>query len=349
MYNRCIINLGDDFYGTVNSITFDTIAGENFLKEIDFNREELETLIYYAEELKHESAKAQLEMLQGKHIALLFEKQSTRTRSAFTVAAAKLGASSEHLSKNDIQIGGKESVEDTAKVLGSMFDGIAFRGFKQATVELIGEHADVPVWNALTDEWHPTQMLADFLTIKEQLGDYKGKTITFVGDGRNNMSHSLLVTSVILGANINIVAPAALQPADEVQKLAYDLQKNSQSKVTITSSLEEGIPDSDVIYTDVWCSMGEEEAFEEKFELLKAYQVNDTMIDLANNPDLIFLHCLPAIHDTETDVGKLAYEKYGTIGVEVTDDVFRSPYSKVFEQAENRMHTIKALLAASCK
>lgn len=325
-----------------------SITGRSFLKEIDFNQSELEFLISYAEKLKHHvSDEEQLDILKGKHFALLFEKQSTRTRSAFTVAASKLGAHTEYLSKNDIQLGSKESVEDTAKVLGSMFDGIAFRGYAQKTVEELGEYASVPVWNALTNQWHPTQMLADFLTIKETLGTYKGKNITFIGDGDNNMANSLLATSVILGANINIVAPDSLQPSEKVMEIVSGLQKNSNSKVNITSSIEDGIAGSDVIYTDVWCSMGEEADFDRKYQLLKDYQVNENLISSINNPDILFLHCLPAIHDTNTDVGKMAYEKYGTVGLEVTDDVFHASYSKVFEQAENRMHSIKALLAAT--
>lgn len=325
-----------------------TINGKDFLKEIDFTKSELESLILYAEHLKHNvSDEEQLEMLKGKHFALLFEKLSTRTRSAFTVASSKLGASTEFLSKNDIQIGSKESVEDTAKVLGSMFDGIAFRGFEQETVETLGKYSLVPVWNALTDQWHPTQMLADFLTIKEMLGSYKGKNITFIGDGDNNMANSLLVTSVILGSNINIVAPKSLQPSDEVMEIVSKLLLHSDSKVNITDSIEEGVPGSDVIYTDVWCSMGEEDDFDRKYHLLKDYQVNQSLISIADNPGLIFLHCLPAIHDTKTDMGKMAYDKFGTVGLEVTDDVFQSYYSKVFEQAANRMYSIKALIAAS--
>lgn len=337
-------------YGAVEHLIMDTMTEKNFLKEVDFSQSELETLILYAEKLKNNvSSEEQLEMLKGKHFALLFEKQSTRTRSAFTVAATKLGASTEYLSKNDIQLGSKESVEDTAKVLGSMFDGIAFRGFKQETVDTLGQHSKVPVWNALTDQWHPTQMLADFLTIKEALGSYSGKTLTYIGDGNNNMANSLLVTSIILGVDINIVAPKPLQPSKKVMNIASELLKTSDSNVNITSSIEKGIPGSDVIYTDVWCSMGEEAEFDQKYQLLKDYQVNQSLISLANNPNIIFLHCLPAIHDTKTEVGQMAYQKFGTVGLEVTDEVFQAPYSKVFMQAENRMHSIKALLASSFK
>lgn len=319
------------------------------MKEYDFDKTELETLIDFAEHLKtKEKHGIPQRFMSGKHIALIFEKQSTRTRSAFTVAAGKLGASVEYLNKNDIQLGAKESVEDTAKVLGSMFDGIAFRGFDQNTVEALGEYSGIPVWNALTNEWHPTQMLADFLTIKESLGTYHGKTVTFVGDGRNNIAHSLLVTGAILGVNINIVAPDSLQPELSVQKLAKELQEQSGSKSFITSDVEKGIKGSDVIYTDVWCSMGEEDQLDERYDLLHAYQVNQDMIDMSGKTDTIFLHCLPAIHNTETDIGKLVYGKFGESGFEVTDEVFRAEYSKVFQQAENRMHTIKSLIAVTC-
>ncbi|MHC0551267.1 ornithine carbamoyltransferase [Salinicoccus sp. CNSTN-B1] len=321
----------------------------NFLKEHDFSREQLELLIDFAEHLKlKEKHGIPQRFMSGKHLAMIFEKQSTRTRSAFTVAAGKLGAQVEYLNKDDIQLGAKESVEDTAKVLGSMFDGIVFRGFDQATVESLGEHAGVPVWNALTDEWHPTQMLADFLTIKEHLGDFHGKTVTFVGDGRNNISHSLLITGAILGVNINIVAPKALQPSTSVQKLASELKEDSGSSILVTENIEEGVYDSDVIYTDVWCSMGEEDALEERHTLLRPYQVNQSLIDMTGKAHTIFLHCLPAIHDTKTEMGRIVFDKFGMDGFEVTDEVFRSPYSKVFQQAENRMHTIKALLAATC-
>ncbi len=309
----------------------------------------METLINFAADLKKkEKHGIPQRFMSGKHIALIFEKQSTRTRSAFTVAATKLGANVEYLNKNDIQLGSKESVEDTAKVLGTMFDGIAYRGDHQDTVESLGEHANIPIWNALTNEWHPTQMLADFLTIKEHLGTYKGKTITFVGDGRNNVAHSLLVTGAILGANINILAPESLQPEISVQKTAYDIAKGSGSKLMITSDIKKGIAYSDAVYTDVWCSMGEEDALDERVNLLSDYQVNQDLMDMTGKEDTIFLHCLPAIHDKSTDVGKLAYEKFNVDGLEVTDDVFRSTASKVFDQAENRMHTIKALIAVTC-
>ncbi|WP_239769949.1 ornithine carbamoyltransferase [Mammaliicoccus sp. P-M57] len=321
----------------------------SFLKEVDFSNEELETLIDLAIELKFkEKHQIPHRFLSGKHIALLFEKQSTRTRSAFTVAATKMGANISYLGKEDLQLGKKESVEDTAIVLGSMFDGIAFRGYEQKTVEDLAKYSKVPVWNGLTNEWHPTQMLADFLTIKEHFGTYEGKTLTFIGDGRNNIANSLLVTSAILGVNIHIVAPKELHPNKEIQEMAKSLSEKSQSEVLITDDIQEGIYGSDVIYTDVWCSMGEEDKLEERFELLKDYQVNQNLINLTGKNDTLFLHCLPAIHDLNTEMGALCFEKFGVTCMEVTDDVFRSDYSKVFQQAENRMHTIKALLATTC-
>lgn len=321
----------------------------SFLKEVDFSKAELESLIDLAMELKFkEKHQIPHRYLNGKHIALLFEKQSTRTRSAFTVAATKMGASVSYLGKDDLQLGKKESVEDTAVVLGSMFDGIAFRGFEQKTVEDLAQFSNVPVWNGLTNEWHPTQMLADFMTIKEYFGTYEGKTLTFIGDGRNNVANSLLVTSAILGVNIHIVAPLSLQPNEEVQNMALSFSKESGSEILITDNIQEGIYGSDIIYTDVWCSMGEEQQLEERFKLLKDYQVNQNLINLTGKNDTLFLHCLPAIHDLNTEMGALCFEKFGVTSMEVTDDVFRSDYSKVFQQAENRMHTIKALLATTC-
>lgn len=325
------------------------LSQTSFLKEVDFSKDELETLIDLAAELKFkEKHQIPHRYLNGKHIALLFEKQSTRTRSAFTVAATKMGAHVSYLGKDDLQLGKKESIEDTAKVLGSMFDGIAFRGYEQKTVEDLAQHSNVPVWNGLTNEWHPTQMLADFLTIQEHFGTYEGKTLTFIGDGRNNVAHSLLVTSAILGVNVHIVTPEALYPDIEVQQLAHSLSEKSGSEILITDDIQEGIYASDVIYTDVWCSMGEEDQLDARYELLKDYQVNQHLINLTGKNDTLFLHCLPAIHDLNTEMGALCFEKFGVTCMEVTDDVFRSSYSKVFQQAENRMHTIKALLATTC-
>ncbi len=271
------------------------------------------------------------------------KKTSTRTRCAFTVACTDLGANPEYLGKGDIQLGKKESVEDTAKVLGRMFDGIEFRGFSHETVESLVANSGVPVWNGLTDMWHPTQTLADLLTIKEHVGHLKGVKLVYVGDGRNNVANSLLVGGSIVGMEVRICAPESLWPAQEV----IDLAKQYSNRVMVTSDVEEAVADADVIYTDVWVSMGEEDKFAERIALLTPYQVNMQMIQATGNDNVIFLHCLPAFHDVETMYGKEIYEKYGLNEMEVTDEVFRSKYSKVFDQAENRMHTIKAVMATT--
>lgn len=286
-------------------------------------------------------------LLDGKNIALLFEKTSTRTRAAFTVAAVDLGAHPEYLGANDIQLGKKESTEDTAKVLGRMFDGIEFRGFSQDMVEELAEHSGVPVWNGLTDAWHPTQMLADYLTIKENFGKLEGLTLVYCGDGRNNVANSLLVTGAILGVNVHIFAPQELFPAPEVVALAEDFAQNSGAKILLTSDADEAVKGADVLYTDVWVSMGEEDKFAERIELLKPYQVNMDLIKKADNDQLIFLHCLPAFHDTQTLYGKEVAAQFGFEEMEVTDEVFRSSYARHFDQAENRLHTIKAVMAAT--
>ncbi len=286
--------------------------------------------------------------LEGKNIALLFEKTSTRTRSAFTTAAIDLGAHPEYLGANDIQLGKKESTEDTAKVLGRMFDGIEFRGFSQKMVEELAEFSGVPVWNGLTDEWHPTQMIADFLTIQENFGTVEGITVAYCGDGRNNMANSLLVTGAILGANMRIVAPKELQPEEEIVKMAEGFAEKSGAQLMITDDVDKGVDGADVLYSDVWVSMGEEDKFEERIKLLKPYQINMEMVEKTHNTDrLIFLHCLPAFHDTNTVYGEQMKERFGITEMEVTDEVFRSKYARQFDQAENRMHSIKAIMAAT--
>lgn len=322
--------------------------GKSFLKEIDFTKDELLYLIDFAAHLK-ELKKQNIphKYLTGKNIALLFEKTSTRTRAAFTTAAIDLGAHPEYLGKNDIQLGKKESVEDTAKVLGSMFDGIEYRGFSQIAVEGLAEHSGVPVWNGLTDAWHPTQMLADFLTIKEHFGKLEGLTLAYVGDGRNNVANSLLITSAILGINISIVTPEELFPKQELITLAKEYAFESKSKVLVTADTDEGVKEADIIYTDVWVSMGEEAAFKERIDLLLPYQVNQKLMAKTEKNETIFLHCLPAFHDLETQVAEEIKEKYGLSEMEVTDEVFRSENALQFQQAENRMHTIKAVMAAT--
>jgi ornithine carbamoyltransferase len=329
-------------------MTNSVFQGRSLLAEKDFTKEELEYLIDFSLHLKDLKKKGiPHHYLEGKNIALLFEKNSTRTRSAFTTAAIDLGAHPEFLGKNDIQLGKKESVEDTGKVLGSMFDGIEFRGFSQKVVEDLAKFSGVPVWNGLTDEWHPTQMIADFMTVKENFGKLEGVTLTYVGDGRNNMANSLLVTGSMLGVNIHIVAPDSLQPTQEVRDLAESYAKETGSQNLITSDVDEGVKGSDVLYTDVWVSMGEEDKFEERVNLLKPYQINMDMVKKTGNDDMIIMHCLPAFHDTETEYGKKIYDQFGIGEMEITDEAFRSKHARQFEEAENRMHSIKAIMAAT--
>ena len=323
--------------------------GRSLLAEKDFTKEELQYLIDFSEHLKDLKKRGiPHHYLEGKNIALLFEKTSTRTRSAFTTAAIDLGAHPEYLGANDIQLGKKESTEDTAKVLGRMFDGIEFRGFSQKMVEELAEFSGVPVWNGLTDEWHPTQMIADFLTIQENFGTVEGITVAYCGDGRNNMANSLLVTGAILGANMRIVAPKELQPEEEIVKMAEGFTEKSGAQLMITDDVDKGVDGADVLYSDVWVSMGEEDKFEERIKLLKPYQINMEMVEKTHNTDrLIFLHCLPAFHDTNTVYGEQMKERFGITEMEVTDEVFRSKYARQFDQAENRMHSIKAIMAAT--
>ncbi|QQG15490.1 ornithine carbamoyltransferase [Enterococcus faecium] len=323
--------------------------GRSLLAEKDFTKEELQYLIDFSEHLKDLKKRGiPHHYLEGKNIALLFEKTSTRTRSAFTTAAIDLGAHPEYLGANDIQLGKKESTEDTAKVLGRMFDGIEFRGFSQKMVEELAEFSGVPVWNGLTDEWHPTQMIADFLTIQENFGTVEGITLAYCGDGRNNMANSLLVTGAILGANMRIVAPKELQPEEEIVKMAEGFAEKSGAQLMITDDVDKGVDGADVLYSDVWVSMGEEDKFEERIKLLKPYQINMEMVEKTHNTDrLIFLHCLPAFHDTNTVYGEQMKERFGITEMEVTDEVFRSKYARQFDQAENRMHSIKAIMAAT--
>ncbi|HCC6713768.1 TPA: ornithine carbamoyltransferase [Enterococcus faecium] len=323
--------------------------GRSLLAEKDFTKEELQYLIDFSEHLKDLKKRGiPHHYLEGKNIALLFEKTSTRTRSAFTTAAIDLGAHPEYLGANDIQLGKKESTEDTAKVLGRMFDGIEFRGFSQKMVEELAEFSGVPVWNGLTDEWHPTQMIADFLTIQENFGTVEGITVAYCGDGRNNMANSLLVTGAILGANMRIVAPKELQPEEEIVKMAEGFAEKAGAQLMITDDVDKGVDGADVLYSDVWVSMGEEDKFEERIKLLKPYQINMEMVEKTHNTDrLIFLHCLPAFHDTNTVYGEQMKERFGITEMEVTDEVFRSKYARQFDQAENRMHSIKAIMAAT--
>ena len=325
------------------------LKGRSLLKECDFTKEEFEGLIDFAMTLKtYKQQGTPHRYLEGKNIALLFEKTSTRTRAAFTVASIDLGAHPEFLGKNDIQLGKKESVEDTAKVLGRMFDGIEFRGFSQEKVEQLAEFSGVPVWNGLTDDWHPTQMLADFMTVKENFGHLEGINLTYVGDGRNNMAHSLMVAGAMLGVNIRICTPQALSPKDAYVEIARDCGSKYGGSVLVTDKIEEAVKDADVIYTDVWVSMGEpDEVWQERLKLLEPYRVNKELMDKTGNPNVIFEHCLPSFHNTDTKIGKQIYEQYGISEMEVTDEVFESKASVVFQEAENRMHTIKAVMVAT--
>ncbi|GDZ83247.1 ornithine carbamoyltransferase, catabolic [Leuconostoc citreum] len=322
--------------------------GKSFLKEIDFTKIELETLIDLAAHFKYlKQQHIPHQYLQGKNIALLFEKTSTRTRSSFTVAANDLGAHAEFLGQHDIQLGKKESLVDTAKVFGRMYDGIEYRGFSQKTVEDLATYSGVPVWNGLTDAWHPTQMLADFLTIKEKLGSLDGVTLAYMGDGRNNVAHSLLVTGAILGVNIHIVAPKSLQPNRDVQDIAQQKAAESGATLMITDDITAGVAGADVLYTDVWASMGEESTFAERIKCLLPYQINQALVSATGNPNVIVLHDLPAFHDLNTTVAQQIYEKYGLTEMEITDEIFNAPFAYQFDQAENRLHTIKAVMAAT--
>lgn len=322
--------------------------GKSFLKEIDFTKIELETLIDLAAHFKYlKQQHIPHQYLQGKNIALLFEKTSTRTRSSFTVAANDLGAHAEFLGQHDIQLGKKESLVDTAKVFGRMYDGIEYRGFSQKTVEDLATYSGVPVWNGLTDAWHPTQMLADFLTIKEKLGSLDGVTLAYMGDGRNNVAHSLLVTGAILGVNIHIVAPKSLQPNRDVQDIAQQKAAESGATLMITDDITAGVAGADVLYTDVWASMGEESTFAARIKCLLPYQINQALVSATGNPNVIVLHDLPAFHDLNTTVAQQIYKKYGLTEMEITDEIFNAPFAYQFDQAENRLHTIKAVMAAT--
>ncbi|WP_113671383.1 ornithine carbamoyltransferase [Vallitalea guaymasensis] len=323
------------------------LKGRHLLSLEDYSKKEIEYLIDLASELKRQKyAGIRPKNLDGKNIALIFEKPSTRTRCAFVTAAVDEGAHPEYLGKGDIQLGKKESVADTARVLGRMFDGIQFRGFSHDTVSDLAKYAGVPVWNGLTDKFHPTQILADFLTIFEHKGYLKGIKFAYVGDGRNNMANSLMIGASKMGMDFRIVSPKELFPEQELVTKAEVYAKESGGSIKVTDSVEEGISNVDVIYTDVWVSMGEEEHFEERIKLLKPYQVNMDMVNMANS-EVIFMHCLPAFHDLKTTVGKEIEKKYGISEMEVTDEVFESKYSVVFDEAENRMHTIKAVMVAT--
>lgn len=287
--------------------------------------------------------------LSGKNIALIFEKSSTRTRCAFEVAAHDQGAHVTYLGPSGSQIGHKESMKDTARVLGRMYDGIEYRGFGQQIVEELAEYSGVPVWNGLTDEFHPTQILADFLTMKEHSNvPLNQVSFAYLGDARNNMANSLLVGGAKMGMDVRIVGPESLQPDAELVAQCRQIAEETGAQITITDKVEEGVSGCDFLYTDVWVSMGEgDDAWKERIDLLKPYQINAKTMELTGNPSCRFLHCLPAFHNRETKVGEEIFQKFGLDGLEVTEEVFESPASIVFDQAENRMHTIKAVMVAT--
>ncbi len=326
------------------------LRNRNFLKLSDFTPQEIKFLLDLSADLKKAKYNGtEQPKLTGKNIALIFEKASTRTRCAFEVAALDQGAHVTYLGPSGSQIGKKESMKDTARVLGRMYDGIEYRGFGQEIVEDLGAYAGVPVWNGLTNEFHPTQILADFLTMME----YSDKplhqvTFAYVGDARNNMGNSLMIGAAKMGMKFRSVAPKSVQPTAELVAQANEIAKETGAEIIVTDNVAEGVKDCDFIYTDVWVSMGEpEEVWKERIELLKPYQVNKQMMDLTGNPKCKFMHCLPAFHNRETTVGEEIFQKFGLDGMEVTDEVFESPASVVFDEAENRLHTIKAVMVAT--
>ncbi|MEU6350382.1 ornithine carbamoyltransferase [Streptomyces sp. NPDC047072] len=326
------------------------LAGRHFLKELDFTGSEFLGLVELAAELKAaKKSGTETRYLSGKNIALIFEKTSTRTRCAFEVAAADQGASTTYLDPSGSQIGHKESVKDTARVLGRMYDGIQYRGDSQQKVEELAAFAGVPVYNGLTDDWHPTQMLADVLTMTEHTAKpVAGIAFAYLGDARFNMGNSYLVTGALLGMDVRIVAPKTYWPAPEIVERARTLAVDSGARITLTESLEEGVGGADFVATDVWVSMGEpKEVWDERIGALAPYAVTMDVLRATGNPDVKFLHCLPAFHDLGTKVGQEIFETHGLTSLEVTDEVFESAHSVVFDEAENRLHTIKAVLVAT--
>ena len=322
----------------------------SFLKLLDFTPEEIEYLLDLAADLKRAKKEGtEKPRLTGKNIALIFEKTSTRTRCAFEVAAHDQSAHVTYLGPTGSQIGVKESMRDTARVLGRMFDGIEYRGFGQDIVEELAQYAGVPVWNGLTNEFHPTQILADFLTMREHTDKPLNQvSYAYLGDARYNMGNSLLVGGAKMGMDVRIVAPKALQPAKELVDQCQAIARETGARITITDNPEAGVKGCDFVLTDVWVSMGEPaEVWKERIGLLKPYQVNSALMAATGNPECKFMHCLPAYHNLETKVGREVYEKFGLDGVEVTEEVFESPASIVFDEAENRMHTIKAVMVAT--
>jgi ornithine carbamoyltransferase len=326
------------------------LHNRHFLKLLDFTPEEIKYLLDLAAKLKEAKRKGvEKQHLKGKNIALIFEKASTRTRCAFEVAAYDQGAHVTYLGPTGSQIGQKESMKDTARVLGGMYDGIEYRGYDQAVVEELAEYAGVPVWNGLTNEFHPTQILADFLTMLEHSDKPLNKMVfCYLGDARYNMGNSLMVGSAKMGLDFRIAAPKACQPAKELVAKCRSIAKETGAKITITDKVDEAVNGADFLYTDVWVSMGEPDSvWEERIRQLKPYQVNMKVIEKTGNSKVKFLHCLPAFHNRKTKVGEEIFLKFGLEGMEVTEDVFESEHSIVFDEAENRLHTIKAVMVAT--
>ena len=326
------------------------LRNRNFLKLLDFTPEEIKYLLTLAADLKNAKyTGTEQPRLKGKNIALIFEKDSTRTRCSFEVAAHDQGAHVTYLGPSGSQIGKKESMKDTARVLGRMFDGIEYRGFTQATVEELAEYAGVPVWNGLTNEFHPTQILADFLTMMEHVDKPLNQvTYAYLGDARYNMGNSLMVGGAKMGMDVRIIAPSQLQPNPELIASCKEIAAETGARVTVTDNVAEGVKGCDFLYTDVWVSMGEpQEVWKERIDLLLPYQVNKKVMEETGNPNCKFMHCLPAFHNLETSIGRDVYKQFGLEALEVTEEVFESPHSIVFDEAENRMHTIKAIMVAT--
>ncbi|MCD6366051.1 MAG: ornithine carbamoyltransferase [Bacteroidales bacterium] len=326
------------------------LRNRNFLKLLDFSPREIQFFLDMAFDLKKAKyTGTETQRLKGKNIALIFEKSSTRTRCAFETAGYDQGANITYLGPSGSQIGQKESMKDTARVLGRMYDGIEYRGFGQAVVEELGQYAGVPVWNGLTTEFHPTQILADFMTMveytKKPLNEIK---FAFLGDARNNVGNSLMIGAAKMGMDFRSAAPKSLLPNDDLVKQAREIAKKTGANITLTEDAKAAVKDCDFLYTDVWVSMGEPDSvWEKRIKLLKPYQINKVLIDATGNPDVKFLHCLPAFHNRDTKIGEEIYQKFGLDGMEVTEEVFESEASVVFDEAENRLHTIKAVMVAT--
>ena len=326
------------------------LPGKHFLKLLDFSAEEIRGLLDLAHDLKKQKAtNTEVQKLQGKNIALIFEKTSTRTRCAFEVAAYDQGAKVTYLGPSGTQIGHKESIKDTARVLGRMYDGIEYRGFGQNIVEELAQYAGVPVWNGLTDEFHPTQILADFMTMEEHCSKPLQRiSFCYMGDARNNMANSLMVGAAIMGMDVRLAAPKSVQPDENLVQQCREIAKKSGATITITNEIDKAVNGVDFLYTDVWVSMGEpKEVWKDRVALLHPYQINADIIARTNNPHVKVLHCLPAFHNRETSVGEQMYQEFGLEALEITEEVFESEASIVFDEAENRLHTIKAVMVAT--